>query len=198
MVESFWRWAGTDSKSKRSSVKIRSTSAGSPIFASSSFARASAPTTSRSGSRSNSLRMAELGAPTMHIDNDASLRTQNPEPRTPRALELENPFSAKRPPDAVVELAERRARQVALIVARIEMIRDVEHLQPDRRVVAEQAQLLRDLGVDGDERRIATGCVSQSDEIAIEVYLRIRKSGPRVNHREDREPARHRKAAPPH
>lgn len=42
--ESSWRWARVDSKSKSSSVKTRSTSAGSPTSVSSSFERANGQT----------------------------------------------------------------------------------------------------------------------------------------------------------
>ena len=54
--------------------------------------------------------------------------------------EFEHPFPTKRSPDAVGKTAVVRACQVALIVARVEVVRDVEHLDPDRRVVAKHAQ----------------------------------------------------------
>ena len=69
-----------------------------------------------------------------------------------RILELEDPLPAERAADGVVERAEVRARDVRLVVARVEVIGDVEHLQPDRRVVAEEHEPLRDLRVERDVR----------------------------------------------
>src|SRR2546430_781627 len=92
-----------------------------------------------------------------------------------RTLELEDPFPAERAADGVVERAEVRARDVRLVVARVEVIGDVEHLQPDRRVVAEEHEPLRDLRVERDERRIAAGRVARADEVAVGVDVRQRK-----------------------
>src|SRR5205823_924191 len=90
--------------------------------------------------------------------------------------QLENPLAAERAADAVVECAEARAREVALIVARVEMIRDVEHLEADRRAVAEDDEPLRDLSVERHEARIPADRVSRTDEVAIGVDVRQRET----------------------
>src|ERR1700737_4638717 len=67
-------------------------------------------------------------------------------------LEFEHPFAAECPTNAVRETAEVGTREVALIVTRVEMIRDVEHLQTDRRVVMKQTEPLAHLHVERHER----------------------------------------------
>src|SRR5262245_9311005 len=110
------------------------------------------------------------------------------------SLELEDPFAAKRAADAVVEAAERAAVDVALVVARVEGIGDVEHLQADCGVVTEHAKLLGHLRVERDESRIAARLISRSDEVPISVDRGQRESGPHVENREQREAARQREA----
>src|SRR5712664_4160808 len=74
-------------------------------------------------------------------------------------LEFKHPLAAERPANAVREGAEVGAREVALIVARVEMVRDVEHLQAHRGVVMKQTQPLTHLQIERHERGIATGLV---------------------------------------
>src|SRR5882672_1359967 len=63
-------------------------------------------------------------------------------------LEFEHPLAAERPANAVREGTEVGAREVALIVARVEMVRDVEHLQARRGVVMKQTQPLAYLQIE--------------------------------------------------
>src|SRR5580704_11277200 len=78
-------------------------------------------------------------------------------------LEFEHPLAAERPADAVREGAEVGTREVALIIPRVEMVRDVEHLQADRGVVMKQAEPLADLHVERDEGGIAARLVARTD-----------------------------------
>src|SRR6266852_2198805 len=80
-------------------------------------------------------------------------------------LEFEHPLAAERPANAIREGAEVGTREVALIVARVEMVRDVEHLQAHRGVVMKQTQPLTHLEIQRHERWIATGLVPRADEI---------------------------------
>src|SRR6266540_3949944 len=110
--------------------------------------------------------------------------------RTRRTLmpsKLEYPSPTKRSPDAVVKTAVVRARQVALVVARIEMVGDVEHLDADRCVVAEQAKALADLHVERQEGGIAARLVPGADEVPVLVDRRQRKTSAHVEERKDRE-----------
>src|SRR5260221_1987218 len=113
-----------------------------------------------------------------------------------RILELEDPLPAERAGDGVVERAEVLARDVRLVVARVEVIGDVEHLQPDRRVVAEENELLRDLRVERDERRIAAGRVARADEVAVGVDVREREAASRIENGKNGAAARQRHARP--
>src|SRR5712691_658423 len=92
------------------------------------------------------------------------------------SLELEHPLPAERTADAVREGTEVGAREVALIVARVEMVRDVEHLQAQRGVVMKQTQPLTHLEIQRHERWIATGLVPRAYEIPVLVHHRQRKS----------------------
>src|SRR6266850_1151202 len=105
-------------------------------------------------------------------------------------LEFEHPLAAERPANAVREAAEVGAREVALIVARVEMVCDVEQLQADRGVVMKQPEPLAHLHVERRERWKAAGPVPRADEIPVFVHHRQRKPGPHVQHREYRESAR--------
>src|SRR5262245_11606082 len=104
-------------------------------------------------------------------------QTAASKPRTLIPSKLEHPFPAERSPDAVVETAVVLARQVPLIIARIEMVGDVEDLDPDRRVVAEEAQALADLQIERDEEWIAASLVASPDEVPVLVDGRQRKPG---------------------
>src|SRR5260370_38077749 len=72
-------------------------------------------------------------------------------------LEFEHPFAAERPANAVGEGAEVCARQVVLIVARVEMVGDVEYLQADGRVVMKQRKPLAHLEIERRKRRATAG-----------------------------------------
>src|SRR5882757_2040032 len=87
-------------------------------------------------------------------------------------LEFEHPLAAERPANAVREGAEVGARDVALIVARVEMVRDVEHLHADRGVVTKQTKPLAHLQIERYERGIAARFVPRTDEIPIPVHHR--------------------------
>src|SRR5262245_23550570 len=108
-------------------------------------------------------------------------------PRTLIPSKLEHPFPPKRSPDAVVETAVVLARQVPLIIARIEMVGDVEDLDPNRRVVAEEAEALADLQVERHEERIAASLVTSPDEVPVLVDGRQRKPSAQIEQREDDE-----------
>src|SRR5258707_3840908 len=82
-------------------------------------------------------------------------------------LEFEPPLAVERPADAVREGPEGRARKVVLEVARVEMVRDVEHLQTDRGVVTKYPESLAHLQVERHEPRIAAGLVPRADEIPV-------------------------------
>src|SRR5436190_13423659 len=112
------------------------------------------------------------------------------------ASKLEHPFPTKGSPDAVVETSIVRARQVLLIVARVEMVGDVEHLDADRGVMAKQAQALADLQVERQERGIAPSLVAGPHEVPVLVDRRQRKSGPEVEQREHGEAPRQADVAP--
>src|SRR6266850_7618339 len=111
-------------------------------------------------------------------------------------LEFEHPLAAERPANAVREAAELGAREVALIIAGVEMVRDVEHLQTDCGVVMKYPEPLAHLHIQRRERWKAAGPVSRADEIPVFVDHRQRKSGPQVQHGEYRESARQADVAP--
>src|SRR5260370_42395278 len=81
-------------------------------------------------------------------------------------LEFKHPLAAERPANAVREGTEVRAREVVLIVARVEMGRDVEHLQADRGVVMKEPEPLAHLHVERHERGKATRLVSRPHEMS--------------------------------
>src|SRR5262245_49082355 len=110
--------------------------------------------------------------------------------------ELENPFPTKRPAHAVGESSEVGAREIALEVARVEMVRDVEDLQSDGGVVIQDAQTFADLCVEREKGRIPARLVSRANEVSFFVYNRHRKSGADVDEREDAEPSWQRDVAP--
>src|ERR1700685_2644056 len=105
-------------------------------------------------------------------------------------LELVHPSASKRPANAVRERTEVGTREVALIVARIEMVGDVEYLQADRGVVTKQTEPLAHLHVERHEQGIATGLVPCTHEIPVFVHDREREAGPHVQQREYRDAAR--------
>src|SRR6516225_7482271 len=75
-------------------------------------------------------------------------------------LELDFPLAAERASDAVVEAAKLTARKVVLVVARIEVVRNVKHLDADRRVSVREADPLDDLNVERDKLRIAPRAIA--------------------------------------
>src|SRR5713101_2181646 len=105
-------------------------------------------------------------------------------------LEFEHPLAAERPANAIREGAEVGTREVALIVARVEMVRDVEHLQADSGVVMKQPESLADLRVERHELSKAAGLVPRSHKIPVFIHHRQREPGPDLQHREYREAAR--------
>jgi hypothetical protein len=66
--------------------------------------------------------------------------------------------------------------------------------RPIRRVVAEQADALGDLHIEGHEGRIPAGLIARPDEIAVLVDERIRQAGADVEDQEHRELLRQVKA----
>src|SRR5207248_2646046 len=109
---------------------------------------------------------------------------------------LEYPLAPEGAADAVVEAPEVVACQISLVIARIDMIGDVEDLQPDRGVVSEEAELLRDLRVERHESRITADRIARPDEVTIGIDGRQWKACPRVEHREHGKPAREADARP--
>src|SRR6266849_9532694 len=85
-------------------------------------------------------------------------------------LEFEYPLAAERPANAVREGTEVCARQVVLVVARIEMVGDVEYLQADCRVVMKQTKPLAHLQIERRERRVTAGLVASADEVPVFVH----------------------------
>src|SRR5438309_882953 len=80
---------------------------------------------------------------------------------------LKHPLSTEGPTDAVRKSAKVGARQVRLVIAWIEMVRDVEHLQSDRGGVIEDAQPFAHLHIERHEGRIPAGLIPRSHEIPV-------------------------------
>src|SRR5262249_48734432 len=110
--------------------------------------------------------------------------------------ELEDPLAAERTADAVVEFPEALAGEVRLIVARVEVIGDIEDLEADGRLVIEQSKPFGNLRVERHEPRIAPDVVAWPDEVAVRVEVRQRKPGSDVEHGKHGEAARERQARP--
>src|SRR5262249_60118763 len=83
--------------------------------------------------------------------------------------ELDLPFPADRPANAVVEAAEVAAGEIVLVIARVEVVGDVEHLDADRRVAVRDADRLADLNVQRDELRITACAIPRAAEVPIPV-----------------------------
>src|SRR6516164_1726969 len=84
-----------------------------------------------------------------------------------RSSELVHEFASEGPADAVVEVLEIGRREIALKIARIEVIGEIEDLHANRRMMIEQAQALGDLHVDRYERRISARLIAGANEIPI-------------------------------
>src|SRR5262245_20721062 len=97
--------------------------------------------------------------------------------RSWRSSEFVDELAADGPVDAVVEMLEIRRREIALEVARIEVVGEVEDLYADGRSVMEEAQALGDLRVQRHERRIPARLVASADEIPILVDDGVGETG---------------------
>ena len=76
------------------------------------------------------------------------------------------------------------------------MVRDVEDLEANRRVVSEHAKPLGDLRVERHEGRESPDAVSRPDKVTVAVDVRDREPRPGVEHRKEGEPVRQRQAGP--
>src|SRR5438309_5605259 len=80
------------------------------------------------------------------------------------SLEFEHPLAAERPANTVREAAEVCAREVALVIPRIEVVRDVKDLHTHRGVVMKHANPLAYLQVERRKRWKPTRLVPPADE----------------------------------